>query len=826
MSRFFDSLSGTINNGSIHAADEDIAIINGLPNPPPVPVTAKDIYVRKCRLVGDGINCHFGRFHTEDLPELLRKTQGVSCLIGHRKETAGIARFFDGAIEKHKARNIVTGELEEMNFIVPKIYWMKAHSHAEDLRVNIDGGIYHQASISWYFEKPACGICGKDIRLCEHVPGKRYNRELCFFWYEEIGDVLEGSIVYAGGHPGTGFTLNDSAKERSPDQEILFKLASEGRIHKSDILPYLKNIESGNIYVIGDLANQGWTETSIDILTDKDAYERVGELLPPYLTDRLVIHEFFPAPGACIKINNKSVLEIESVPQPDGNDAERKVKTAVNERKAAQHEKTAVMCEVASSAGADETFPPKNTGIGEKGEQMSFQIIEDDTVCVSAEKIFNAAQLEVDDEPCVVTPHYDGIPVIIAVDKSSKNSMDSAEEKTPVSIIIPKDFAAVENLAGKHLQDIALKLVQWDVGSCELSGELLAYRGRSRIELDCFAMNRIPPFEKLRFMVKICDCRNANTAELNLPERLEYISRHIKDSDVVQVIPYRIAADFRQVKNEAQVIGTREGVDITRESAKFGASTCRTFFSKRLILDVVVTGIEKKRNGIVFKAGIKDKNAVVPIGATHISQIKCDIGSVLRVEVDSVDCSGGMYRWQNPRVVGVQNRNTQPDSVEIVKRLFQALHEEITGDEIETERRENTNMAVQNDFEKQPGFLLEADTENPGRKLILNMRRNSAYNDVFCIQKDDIRKLNMGYMCPGYWIPGGNAAGSGKNLCEKPEQAAQDKGEVVILEWGDFRRRITFAGNILHGVYQFRCVNKDNKNNWYIKKLRVTSHTA
>jgi|GEM_PF-636125 len=825
MSRFFDSLSGAINNRSIYATDDDIAIINSLPNPPPLPVTAQDIYVRKCRLVGDSVNCHFGRFHTEDLTELLKKTQGVSCLIGHRKETAGIARFFDGSIEKHKARSIVTGELEDIQFVVPKIYWMKAHSQAEDLRVNIDGGIYHQASISWYFEKPTCGICGKDIRLCEHVPGKIYNNELCFFWYEEIGDVLEGSIVYAGGHPGTGFALNDSAKEHSADQEALFKLASEGRIHKDDILPYFKNIESGNVYVIGDLASQGWTETSIDILTDQDACEHVGELLPPYLTDRLVIHESFPAPGACIKVNNKSILEIESIPQPDSKNDEQEVKITIGEGGTTQHKKTPGKRRIAASTDAAEPLREEGAGIEKNGEQVSFQFIEDNEFCESAEKIFDVSQLGKDDERCVVTPHYDGIPLIIAIKESSENResiSNPAEEKTAVSIKVPQDFAAVENLAEKRLYEIAQQLAQLDAGSCELRGELLAYRGRSRIELSCLPLNRTSLFEKLRFVVKICDCRDANTTGLRLSERLEYISRYIKDSDIVQVIPYRIAAGFKQVKDAVRVIGTREGVDIIHESVEFGALSGKTFLSKRLILDVGVTGIEQKRNGWVYRAGIKDEDDVLSIGATHISQIKCDVGDTIRVEVDSVDCSDGVYRWQNPRVIGVRNRNTPPDSVEVVKRLFQTLYEEAPRDEIETEQPENTDAIMQNNVEEKPGFLLEADRENPAQNLALNLRRNGAY-EVFCMQKDDIEKLNKGYMCPGYWFSERNAAYAGKNLCEKPEQAAHDKGDMVILEWGDFRRRCTFAGNILHGIYQFRCVKKDNKNNWYIQKLRITS---
>jgi len=314
MNRLFDGISGSISRDEAYVQEEDVELINNLPNPPPVPVTPDDIYVRRCRLTGDGINCHFGRFHTEDLEMLLEKAQGVSCLIGHRKDTAGIARFFGGTIRKHKARDYDSGEITEMNFIVPKIYWMKSHSKANDLRINIDGGVYHQASISWYFEKPVCGICGRDIRTCDHVPGRRYDGWLCFFWYEGIGDVLEGSIVYAGGHPGTGFELNGACAPYNVAQKEVFKIDNSGRISKEDILPYLQNIDRGAVYLVGDIAEQGWTDTSIDVLPDPSNAGRVGTLLPPYLCGRLSLHRTFSPPGACVKIGCDSVLEIEEIP--------------------------------------------------------------------------------------------------------------------------------------------------------------------------------------------------------------------------------------------------------------------------------------------------------------------------------------------------------------------------------------------------------------------------------------------------------------------------------------------------------------------------------
>jgi len=215
MERFSGNIYGSLDSGFSKVTEEDIKQINGLDNPPPVPVTEENIYIRRCWLTGDAVNVFYGKFRTEDLPEILSMICGKSVLIGHRKDTVGIARFFGGSIENKTIKNDITGRTEEVNFIVPKFYWMKGTEHSEDLRLNIDGGIYHQASLSWWYKKPTCSICGLDIRSveCTHIPGKIYSGKLCFYYYDEIIDVAEGSIVYLGAHPKTGFSLSKNRLE-------------------------------------------------------------------------------------------------------------------------------------------------------------------------------------------------------------------------------------------------------------------------------------------------------------------------------------------------------------------------------------------------------------------------------------------------------------------------------------------------------------------------------------------------------------------------------------------------------------------------------------
>ncbi len=202
------TLSGPLLKDAGAASDDDVRIINSLKNPPPVPVSERDVFIRRCRLAGDAVDAYHGRFRTEDLPKLLALVQGAPLLIGHNKRSLGVARFFGGTVEEH----------DENHYIVPKFYWLRGHSSADDLRVAIDGGLYHEASISFAYEKPTCSVCGKDIRTCEHLPGSPAGEdgETVFYYYDNVVAVLEGSLVYRGAQPGTGFSLGAAVTETNP----------------------------------------------------------------------------------------------------------------------------------------------------------------------------------------------------------------------------------------------------------------------------------------------------------------------------------------------------------------------------------------------------------------------------------------------------------------------------------------------------------------------------------------------------------------------------------------------------------------------------------
>ncbi len=208
------------------ATTDDLAIIHSLKNPPLEPLTPDSIYVRRCRLAGDVLDVKGGCFRTADLPRLLEMVQGAPALIGHNRNSLAVARFFGGAIE----------EFDGHSYIVPKLYWLKAHSRAEDLRVEIDGGLVNEASIAFYFSKPICSICGNDIRECSHSVGTDYKGQACFYYYDGVDMVTEGSLVYRGAEPGTALLPNALSSDslftipEKYDGEVLPKVRYRGKV--------------------------------------------------------------------------------------------------------------------------------------------------------------------------------------------------------------------------------------------------------------------------------------------------------------------------------------------------------------------------------------------------------------------------------------------------------------------------------------------------------------------------------------------------------------------------------------------------------------------
>ncbi|RKX27002.1 MAG: hypothetical protein DRP45_02090 [Candidatus Zixiibacteriota bacterium] len=183
---------------------------------PPTPVTADQVYVRAMYIASDEVNSFGGRFPIDEHERLVELLMDSPVLIGHRKDKLPVGRNF----------HAVSTERDGCPWVKSYFYWLRTAEGAEDLRENIDGGIYKECSIAFTFAFPECSICGRDIRECEHEPLQSYQvggaQQECYFNYRQLQKVLETSLVYRGAVPNTSVSKeldseNGSDEPRSPD---------------------------------------------------------------------------------------------------------------------------------------------------------------------------------------------------------------------------------------------------------------------------------------------------------------------------------------------------------------------------------------------------------------------------------------------------------------------------------------------------------------------------------------------------------------------------------------------------------------------------------
>jgi hypothetical protein len=196
---------------------------------PPEKIVPDDINIRAMYLLSDQVNSYGGRFPVDEHDKIIELLIDCPVLIGHRKDSLPIARTFHAEKERRNNRN----------WVKVYFYWLKNSRKGEDLRKNIDGGIYKECSISFIFRFPECGICGSDIRNCRHRPFTKYDsseggKKEAYFNYRQIDKVLEVSLVYRGSVHETSITgalftpLKETLHESS--DENTFKRPTRYRI--------------------------------------------------------------------------------------------------------------------------------------------------------------------------------------------------------------------------------------------------------------------------------------------------------------------------------------------------------------------------------------------------------------------------------------------------------------------------------------------------------------------------------------------------------------------------------------------------------------------
>ncbi len=182
---------------------------------PPSELGAEDVFIRAMFVASDQVNSFGGKFPVDELEQLTTRLIDSPVMVGHRKDRLPIGRNF----------HAVLTERDSVPWVKAYFYWLKNSAEADQLKQNIDGGVYKECSIGFTFHLAECSICGQDIRSCAHEPFARYqsgggSNETCCFYYRQIDKVLETSLVYRGAVPDTSITNELSASSHAGnDQE-------------------------------------------------------------------------------------------------------------------------------------------------------------------------------------------------------------------------------------------------------------------------------------------------------------------------------------------------------------------------------------------------------------------------------------------------------------------------------------------------------------------------------------------------------------------------------------------------------------------------------
>jgi len=182
------------------------------------------------------IDAHYSRFPVEELESINKMVPGRPFMERHdTKGTLPRGTFFRSMLYEGAERDYVS--------VRPDVYILHTGEN-KDLIANIEGGVYRATSIGFSFMHPECSICHKDIRACDHIPGRTYGDELCHYIMRDVVSVLEGSVVFSASQ-GTGFVTSRDNGSRPSVKEALE--AAREAYHRPIELVGLKRANPANV---------------------------------------------------------------------------------------------------------------------------------------------------------------------------------------------------------------------------------------------------------------------------------------------------------------------------------------------------------------------------------------------------------------------------------------------------------------------------------------------------------------------------------------------------------------------------------------------------
>jgi hypothetical protein len=164
------------------------------------PLNDGEFAVFSLDLCHDQVDRHFSRFPREELAKINALVPGRPLMERHDLQgSLPRGTFFRSRLHEDGGKCSVR----------PDVYVLRTKDN-EDFILNIEGGVYRETSIGFAFQLPECSICAKDLRTCDHVPGRTYGDHTCHYVMRDVLEVIEGSVVSSGSQ-GTSFIAQQRA---------------------------------------------------------------------------------------------------------------------------------------------------------------------------------------------------------------------------------------------------------------------------------------------------------------------------------------------------------------------------------------------------------------------------------------------------------------------------------------------------------------------------------------------------------------------------------------------------------------------------------------
>lgn len=193
-----------------------------------------DFHARGTLLCNSARDSYYSRFSLSALDEIAELLPGRPVGVGHRHDKLPVATYFSA-----KRVFIPDGRSPRRdNYWVEALYYFPRDPEGDAMAKRIDMGIYRETSVGWRCLGANCSLCGNDIDGpdCDHIPGELYRDGLAEYEFSGVTNVLEGSLVMAGGQKNTS-TFNP---ERGHNVEDMHLASIFGGAYIARDFPYMK----------------------------------------------------------------------------------------------------------------------------------------------------------------------------------------------------------------------------------------------------------------------------------------------------------------------------------------------------------------------------------------------------------------------------------------------------------------------------------------------------------------------------------------------------------------------------------------------------------